>query len=101
MYIKKRKGVPKKYRHVWKYKGRWDETKLRPGLWKFKFNATKRHKHKSMGSFGIGTTGAWKIKGIQYIKKTGRDTYQTRLIGTKKPLKFHVKKPYKKYKRYY
>lgn len=69
----------------------WDETKKRKGLWKFRFRATKNRRAKGMGSFGIGTRGAWKIKGIQYIKKTGRGRYQTFLVGTKKPLKFYVK----------
>lgn len=46
-----------------------------------------------MGSFGIGTKGAWKINGIQYITKTGKGKYQTKLIGTKKPLKFYIKRP--------
>lgn len=88
-----RKGVPKGYRHIWKYKGRWDEKKLRKGLWKFTFTATKGHKgKKTYGKFGKGTKGAWLIRGIQYITKTGKGTYQTRLVGTKKPLKFHIKK---------
>ena len=90
------RGVPKNFRHVWKYKGVWDETKVRPGLWKFNFKATKGKTSRSMGSFGVGTKGAWKIKGVQYIKKTGMGRYQTRLVGTKKPLDFYVKKK-KKY----
>lgn len=85
-------SVPKGYRHIWKYKGRWDEKKIRKGLWKIDFKATKGHKgKKSYGSFGKGTKGAWLIRGIQYITKTGKGTYQTRLIGTKKPLKFNIK----------
>ena len=74
-----RKGVPKNYRHIWKYKGKWDEKKVRPGLWRFTFSATKGHKHKGMGSFGIGTKGAWKIFGIQYIKKTGKNTFKRKM----------------------
>lgn len=99
-YYKKRftKGVKKGYRHIWKYKGVWDETKLGQGKgWKIKFRATKGRKHKGMGPFGVGTTGSWNIRGIQYIKKTGRDTYQTTLIGKKYPRKFNVKKPRKNY----
>lgn len=86
------KGVPKGYKHFWKYKGVWDETKIKPGLWKFTFKATKNKKSKSYGNFGKGTKGAWKIKGIQYIKKTGKGKYQTTFKGTKKPLKFYVKR---------
>lgn len=88
------KGVKAGYKHIWKYKGRWNEKKIRKGLWKFTFQATKSKKGKrKIGNFGIGTTGAWKITGIQYIKKTSPTSYQTKLIGTKKPIKFNIKKP--------
>lgn len=91
-------AVPKGYTHNWTYKGHWKETKLKPGLWKIKFKATKNRKTaKTIGNFGIGTTGTWKIKAIQHIKKTGKGTYQTTMIGTKKPLKFNIKKPKKRY----
>lgn len=93
------KGVPKGFRHIWGYHGKWDEKKIRPGKWKFKFTATKGKRSKSYGSFGKGTTGAWDIEGKQYIKKVGKGKYQTILYGTKKPLKFHVKKPKNKKKR--
>lgn len=94
------KGVPRGFRHNWKYKGRWKERKLRKGLWKIDFRATKSRKSaKSMGSFGIGTRGAWRINGIQYIRKTGKGTYQTRLVGYKKPMRFHVKRPRRRHRR--
>lgn len=86
-----RNGVPKGYKHIWGYRGVWKEQKQRKGLWKFTFKATKGKKSKSYGNFGKGTKGAWKINGIQYIKKTGKGKYQTVLVGTKKPLKFYVK----------
>lgn len=85
------KGVPAGYRENWKYVGRWSERKVRKGLWKFRFRATKRRKARSYGNFGKGTTGAWKINGIQYIKKTGKGEYQTDFRGTKRPLKFNVR----------
>lgn len=89
-----RRGVPKGYKHNWSYRGHWAEKKIRPGKWTFTFTATKHRKAgRNLGSFGIGTKGAWRINGIQYITKTGTGTYQTKLIGTKKPLKFYVKKP--------
>lgn len=88
----KRKGVPKGFKHIWKYKGVWNEKKTRPGLWRFTFRATKGKKASRMGSFGVGTKGAWKINAVQYIKKTRKGQYQTKMVGTKKPLKFYVKR---------
>lgn len=99
-YKRKSKGVPKGYKHIWGYKGVWNERKTRKGLWKFTFKATKGHKHKGIGSFGVGTTGAWKIKGVQYIKKISPNKYQTKLVGTKIPLKFNVVKPHRKHKKW-
>lgn len=90
---KKVVGTPVGYPENWKYTGRWNERKVAPGRWKFVFQATKRRRANSWGSFGKGTTGAWYIKGIQYIRKTNKGEYQTKLVGTKKALKFNVKKP--------
>ncbi len=91
----KSKSVPKGFRHLWKYKGRWDEEKVKPGLWKFRFTATKGKASSKLGNFGVGTKGAWKIRGTQYIEKIGVGKYQTMLVGTKRPMKFYVKKPKK------
>lgn len=96
----KAKGVPPGYKENWAYRGRWSEKKIKKGLWKFIFKATKNRKAKTYGSFGKNTTGAWKIQGIQYIKKTGKGRYQTTFKGTKKPIYFNVKKTTKK-KRHY
>lgn len=93
MLKRRKRGVPRGFRHIWGYKGVWDEKKLRRGLWKINFRATKGRQHRGMGSFGVGTKGAWRINGIQYITKTGKNTYQTKLVGYKKPLKFFVRKP--------
>lgn len=93
----KNKGVPKGFVHDWTYRGHWHEKKIRPGLWRFRFRATKNRKADRMGSFGIGTKGAWKIKGTQYIRKTGRGKYQTDFIGTKRPLKFYIKSKKRKW----
>ena len=66
-YYKKRKyrrrGVPVGYNENWKYVGRWSEKKIKPGIWRFRFRATKRRKARGYGSFGKGTTGAWDILG--------------------------------------
>ena len=90
-------GVPAGYREDWAYHGHWGERKLRKGLWKFNFNATKRRRANSYGNFGKGTKGAWRINGIQYIEKTGKGKYQTRFVGYKRPLRFYVKNPKKRY----
>lgn len=95
-----KRGVRPGFEHIWGYHGRWKEKKIRPGLWKFRFKASKGKRSRSMGSFGIGTKGAWDIKARQYIKKTGLGRYQTLMIGTKRPLKFKVKRP-KRFKRKY
>jgi hypothetical protein len=86
-------GVPIGYPEDWAYHGHWKEKKTGIGKWKFTFKATKTRKAKSYGSFGKGTTGRWQIKGIQYITKTGKGKYQTKLVGTKRSLGFKVKKP--------
>lgn len=88
-----RKGVPKNFKHIWGYHGRWSERKVRPSLWRFKFVATKNKRARSMGNFGKGTKGAWNIKARQYITKTGLGRYQTTMVGTKRPIKFFVKRP--------
>lgn len=85
------KAVPSGYQENWAYRGRWSEKKLRKGLWKFTFKATKNRRAKSYGNMGKGTTGAWKIDAIQYIRKTGKGRYETTMKGTKKPLKFTVR----------
>lgn len=90
------RGVRPGYRENWKYTGRWSERKVRPGLWKFGFRATKRRRANSFGSFGRGTTGAWKINATQYIRKTNKGEYQTYMRGTKRPIFFNVRKPYRR-----
>lgn len=89
---KRNSSVPAGYEENWKYVGRWSEKKLRKGLWKFRFKATKRRRARSLGNFGVGTTGAWKINGIQKIRKTNKGEYQTDFQGYKRPLQFNVKK---------
>ena len=91
------RAVPKGFRHIWKYHGRWDETKVRPGLWRFKFVASKGKQSRRLGSFGVGTKGGWAIKAKQYLTKTGIGKYQTTMVGYKRPLRFNVKKAKKRY----
>jgi len=100
-YKRRRIGVPIGYPEAWKYTGRWREKKISPGKWRFKFQATKRRRASTYGGLGRGTTGVWDIKARQYIVKTNKGQYQTTMIGTKKSLGFKVKKPYKRYKKFY
>lgn len=88
-----KRGVPKNYREIWGYRGRWDERKLRKGLWAFKFKATKRRGSRSYGNFGKYTKGAWNIRAKQFILKTGKGKYQTVMVGFKRPIYFKVRKP--------
>lgn len=92
------RGVPSGYREIWGYRGVWDETKVRKGLWKIRFRATKGRRAVSYGSFGKGTKGVWEIRAKQYIIKTGKGRYQTVLVGWKKPLKFKVRQPKRRYR---
>lgn len=80
------RGVKKGFRHVWGYKGVWDETKTRPGKWTFRFKATKKKKSRGKeGNIGFGIL--WKIDGYQKARKTRSGQYQTTMWGTKKPVK--------------
>lgn len=95
---KKSKGVPINYKENWKYIGRWKEKKVAPRKWRFTFVATKRRKAKTYGGLGKGSKGVWLIKAKQYVIKTNRGEYQTKMIGTKKSLGFNVKPPKSHYK---
>lgn len=98
--MRKSKGVPIGYPENWKYVGRWSERKIAPRTWRFRFRATKRRKARGYGGLGKGTTGRWKIRGIQYIKKTGKGMYQTDFRGIKRSMGFKVRKPKRYRKRY-
>lgn len=79
----KKRGVPPKFRHIWKYKGVWNERKNKDGTWNVDFKATKGKKSKSYGQFKKGFKIKWGIKGVQYAKKINKGKYQTRLIAKK------------------
>lgn len=89
-----KRATPKGYRHIWRYHGRWDETKLTPRKWRFRFRATKGKKSKGYGGFGKGFWVKWKIDGIQTAYKTNKGTYQTDLRGTKTLIKSGNKRRY-------
>lgn len=82
-----KKGVPSGYKHHWKYKGRWSETKNKDGSWNFSFRATKGKRAKRYGKFKKGFKILWKLDGYQTAIKTGKGKYQTRFYGRKKRVK--------------
>jgi hypothetical protein len=88
--MKKRNGVPKGFKHSWKYSdSTWNETKVKPGLWKIKFSSIKRKKgnpSKSYGNFKENFKIKWKIDAIQYATKISPNAYRTTMIGTKRPI---------------
>lgn len=81
--MKRGKGVPKNFRHIWGYRGVWSEKKIAPRKWKINFRASKGKKSNSLGNFKKGFKIHWKINADQYAVKTGKGTYQTNMIGTK------------------
>ena len=96
------KGVPVGYKHRWKYNGRWNETKISPRLWKFRFVATKKRGGSSKGGLKRGGRMLWAIKGIQSAVKIGGRKYLTDFRGYKKQLGYSYRGEGMKYnkKRY-
>lgn len=74
----------------WGYRGRWNETKVKPQNWRFKFTATKKQNRK--GHFPIKGRILWKINGYQAVVKTKNNQYQTVMWGKKRLLKKHIPK---------
>ena len=72
------------YRSKWVYRGVWTEKKIRPGLWKFKFVATKSRQAKGYGSITRGDEIDWGFRGVnQRVRKIGKGRYQTVMEGLK------------------
>lgn len=90
-YTRKRKGVKKGFKHNWKYKGHWKEKKVGKGIWRIDFRATKGRKARSYGGYAKGSRLKWKINATQYAIKTGKGTYQTRMIGTKRLIQAKIR----------
>ena len=77
-------AVRKGYKANWKYVGRWYERKIRPGVWKFAFVATKKRRAKSYGSIKRNDEINWTFGKVrQRVRKVGKGRYQTRLTGYK------------------
>jgi hypothetical protein len=81
--------------HLWDYLNAvWEETKVRPDLWKIKFTSIKhRHVPAPEGSgVPLGTQYHWYVMADQLVKKTTADEYTTELNGFK--FKLGHKRPY-------
>jgi hypothetical protein len=85
------RGVPKGYREVYGYHGRWDERKVGPRKWNFAFTATKRRDIRGRGGPQPGSHYRWKIDAVQDAWKTRRGEYQTFMTGTKRLVKARVR----------
>lgn len=92
-------GVKTGYVHDWTYKGHWQERKIKPGVWKINFEATKGKKHSKMGTLKPGTKITWKFKNMkQTAIKIGKGKYQTRLTGYKYLAKIKPRRNKRRYK---
>lgn len=77
--------VRRGYKHIWGYKGVWREYKIRPGLWKFTFKATKSKKAKDYGPVGKGSEFGWKFEDVkQKAVKGYKGRYNTVMTGYKR-----------------
>jgi hypothetical protein len=87
-------------RHTWYYStGVWKETKMRPDRWNFEYQATKGRQHPAPEGSGakLGTRYHWYIVASQYVEKTSKDRYTTRMHGRKYKVghrRPHWKKPW-------
>ena len=63
-------GVWTGYKAKWGYRGVWTEKKIRPGLWKFKFVATKSRQAKGYGSIARGDKIYWGLE--ELIRELGK-----------------------------
>jgi len=84
--VSRRRGVPRGYRHDWRYRGRWRESKVGRGKWRFDFRARKGRvvPAKSVGSVPVGSKIKWRVNATQTVTKVGRDEYSTRMVGSKR-----------------
>lgn len=92
---KKYTGMSVGGEHHWQYPdGVWDERKISPDAWSFKFTSLKqRVKAAPVGSgVPLGTGYHWYIVADQKVEKIDADTYTTVMQGAK--FKIGHKRPY-------
>ncbi|MDP2755442.1 MAG: hypothetical protein Q8P40_13775 [Nitrospirota bacterium] len=81
--------------HAWQYPdGTWEETKVAPDKWSFRFSSIKRRREAAPEGSGVPlqTEYHWYILADQIVKKINANEYQTVMEGTK--LKIGHKRPY-------
>jgi hypothetical protein len=81
--------------HHWNYPdGVWDETKVAPDRWQFKFTSHKRRVVPSPVGSGVplNTAYHWYVIADQKVVKIDKDTYETVMEGTK--FKIGHRRPY-------
>jgi len=73
-------------RHKWRYEaGEWNETKVTPDKWEFRYAVNKRRAgHAPEGSGApVGTAYHWYILAHQTVTKQDANTYSTDMAGVK------------------
>jgi hypothetical protein len=73
-------------RHKWRYEpGEWNETKVTPDKWEFRYAVTKRRAgHAPEGSGApVGTAYHWYILAHQTVTKLDANSYSTDMAGVK------------------
>ncbi len=81
--------------HHWQYpNGDWEETKVTPDKWTFRFSSIKRRKEAAPDGSGVplNTEYHWYILADQIVRKVTANEYQTMMTGTK--LKLGHKRSY-------
>jgi len=81
--------------HLWDYiNATWEETKVTPDTWRFKFSSLKRRKEAAPEGSGVpkGTEYSWYILADQIVKKVNANEYTTEMLGEK--YKIGHKRPY-------
>jgi len=79
----------------WQYPdGTWEETKIAPDKWEFRFSSIKRRREAAPEGSGVetGSEYHWYIMADQMVKKVSANEYETMMTGLK--LKIGHKRPY-------
>lgn len=72
--------------HHWQYpNGSWEETKVAPDKWQFRFSSLKRRREAAPDGSGVpqGTEYHWYILADQKVRKVSANEYETMMQGLK------------------